>query len=193
MKKVIKNPLFTFILGIVITSSIAGVVAMSYNAKDVGYTPSDSTWNVNNVEDAIKSLKQVEKEGRIDFNNLSVSKNAVVGTKIANRTTSLQLDPGKYLIFASFSLSTGYTGTAVIENSTSNFDINVNCNVLSGYHLVANSSDKLASGQKAWGEETNAVLYCDIKQKSTVIINDGTYASTKHASTLTMHAVKIGN
>ena len=53
MKKVV----FAFILGVIITGSIAGVVAYNYDAKDVSFTPTDSDWNVNNVEDAIKSLK----------------------------------------------------------------------------------------------------------------------------------------
>ena len=61
MKNVIKNPVFTFILGVIITGSISGVVALSYKAKDVEFTPSDSSWNVNTVEDALKDLK-VAKE-----------------------------------------------------------------------------------------------------------------------------------
>lgn len=52
-----KKTVFAFLLGVVLTGSIAGVVALNYNAKDVSYTPSDTNWNVNNVEDAIKDLK----------------------------------------------------------------------------------------------------------------------------------------
>ena len=52
-----KRYILGLLTGILLTSSVVGVVAYNYNAKDVSYTPSDSDWNVNNVEDAIKDLK----------------------------------------------------------------------------------------------------------------------------------------
>ena len=58
MKKIIKNPIFTFIIGLVLAGSVVGVVAYNYNAKDIKYNPSDDSWNVNNVEDAINDLKK---------------------------------------------------------------------------------------------------------------------------------------
>ena len=52
MKKVIIG----FILGIIITLSIT-TLAYNYNAKDIEYNPNDESWDVNNVSDAIDSLK----------------------------------------------------------------------------------------------------------------------------------------
>ena len=56
MKNVIKNPIFTFILGALICGT-TGVVASTLMASNIAYTPKDSTWGVNNVEAAIDSLK----------------------------------------------------------------------------------------------------------------------------------------
>ena len=75
-----------FILGIVIGGIVFGtigsVVAYNYNAKDIGYTPSDSSWNVNNVSDAIKDLKNGKKQSvkivnigqydSLDYHNIDI-------------------------------------------------------------------------------------------------------------------------
>lgn len=53
MKKVI-NSLFMFILGGIIFGSI--VYATTYYAKDVAYEPTDTSWEVSNVEDALNAL-----------------------------------------------------------------------------------------------------------------------------------------
>ena len=56
MKKIISNPIFTFILGALICGT-TGVVASTLMASNIAYTPKDSSWGVNNVEAAIDSLK----------------------------------------------------------------------------------------------------------------------------------------
>lgn len=56
MRKIIKNPIFTFILGALIFGGIIGVSAYTILANDIGYTPKDSTWEVDNVKDAIDDL-----------------------------------------------------------------------------------------------------------------------------------------
>ena len=43
-----KRYILGLLTGILLTSSVVGVVSYNYNAKDVSYTPSDSDWNVNN-------------------------------------------------------------------------------------------------------------------------------------------------
>ena len=59
MKKVLKNPVFTFILGAIIFSSIGIVFAYSYTADEVEYSPSDTTWEVNDTSAALDSLREV--------------------------------------------------------------------------------------------------------------------------------------
>ena len=59
MKKTIKNPIFTFIIGAIIFGSI-GVLGASYlyHADEVSYTPKNNKFEVDNVEDAINELYQ---------------------------------------------------------------------------------------------------------------------------------------
>ena len=57
MKKVVLG----FILGGLIFGSI-GIYAASYYAKDVSYEPSDASWEVSNVNDAINSLYEMSLE-----------------------------------------------------------------------------------------------------------------------------------
>lgn len=56
MKKIIKNPILTFVLGALIFGGIGVVSAYTILASDIGYTPKDTTWEVDNVEDAIDDL-----------------------------------------------------------------------------------------------------------------------------------------
>ena len=75
MKKYIKD-ISIFVMGIITATSI-GVAAYTISAKEIGYSPKDSSWKVNNVADAIESLKTL-KGGS---NNYSLDEQ-VVGTWI---------------------------------------------------------------------------------------------------------------
>ena len=56
MKKLIKNPIFMFILGVTLTIGITSVLAYSLFAQDVGYTPKDEEWDVSDVKNALDDL-----------------------------------------------------------------------------------------------------------------------------------------
>ena len=57
MKKIFKKSnIFAFIIGALIFGSIGVVSAYTIFANDIGYTPSDTTWDVDNVKDAIDDL-----------------------------------------------------------------------------------------------------------------------------------------
>lgn len=56
MKKIFKSRIFAFILGTLIFSGITAVSAYTILANDIEYTPKDTTWEVNNVKDAIDDL-----------------------------------------------------------------------------------------------------------------------------------------
>ena len=56
MKKIIKNPIFIFILSAIIFGSMGVALAATILAKDVSYTPSNTNWKVDNVGDAIDEL-----------------------------------------------------------------------------------------------------------------------------------------
>lgn len=55
LKKLFNSKIFCFLLGGIIFCSIT-VLATSVLAKEIVFVPDDTTWEVNNVEDAINSL-----------------------------------------------------------------------------------------------------------------------------------------
>ena len=55
-KKMLKK-FVVIVVAVGIISGTLGVAAGSYSAKQMTYTPSDNTWKVNNVSDAIDDLK----------------------------------------------------------------------------------------------------------------------------------------
>ena len=57
MKKLFKSRLFFFVLGVLITVCISTVFAYSYVASEVGFTPQDTNWNVDNVDTALNRLR----------------------------------------------------------------------------------------------------------------------------------------
>lgn len=67
MKKII-NSLFMFILGGIIFGSI--VYATTYYAKDISYEPTDASWGVTNVNDALNSLYENSKSNGSSTNEL---------------------------------------------------------------------------------------------------------------------------
>ena len=52
-----KNILFT-IIGFILGLSVAVGATILYNAKDIEFTPSDLSWNVDNMQDAINDIKK---------------------------------------------------------------------------------------------------------------------------------------
>ena len=58
-KSIRRTTILIVALGIIF-GSIAGVTAYTISAKEIGYSPKDSSWKVNNVADAIESLKTLK-------------------------------------------------------------------------------------------------------------------------------------
>ena len=58
--KQLKSNIISFILGALIFGGIGAVFAYSIFANNVGFTPTDNTWNVNNVENAINDLYRTQ-------------------------------------------------------------------------------------------------------------------------------------
>ena len=124
MSKIIKSRIFTFVLGAVIFSGITGVAAYSMFAKDIKYTPSDTTWkksngdSITNVEDAIDEL--YENSNALKTSDLKSSvqyKNDRAGE---NTAAINNLSKGKYMCFYVHNAA----GTTTTKNFRSVTDIN---------------------------------------------------------------------
>ena len=94
MKKIIKNPIFTFVLGIILTSGIA-VTASQIFAKDIYFEPQEGwTLEENTVEAAINDLysKSNEKiifltsswKGASSWNNYGFSDSLITNNSYVN-------------------------------------------------------------------------------------------------------------
>ena len=86
MKKIFKKSnIFSFMLGAIIFGGIGTVFAYTILAKDVGYTPKDTTWKVDNVKEAIDDL--YNKTNKEILNRYTVSLRA--GTSFTNDVETL--------------------------------------------------------------------------------------------------------
>ena len=95
-----------YIMGILTGLAIAGgigVLAYTINAKQIGYTPKDSTWKVDNVESAINYLKS--NSVTLNFGEAEYLK--YQGNRIASKSINKELSNGKYLAFITDSISVG--------------------------------------------------------------------------------------
>ena len=71
-----KKNIFILIIGIFIGSIITVSATILYNAKDIEFNPSDASWNVNNMQDAVNDIKDnyISKSSIKDLiNNISWS------------------------------------------------------------------------------------------------------------------------
>lgn len=119
MKKFIKNNILGFILGALIFGSI-GVYAYNYKATDVKYTPEDHDWDVSNVQEAINDLK---KNKTLTFGNAEYTTNQ--GTVSSNRSTSIKVNAGKYLIIRSSAIV--WDDAASYSSTSGNYPQNITC------------------------------------------------------------------
>ena len=91
MKKIIKNPIFIFILSAIIFGSMGVVLAATILAKDVSYTPSNTNWKVDNVGDAIDELynNYKNKISTLQTTNDSLNNEIeTLTTKLSNATNA---------------------------------------------------------------------------------------------------------
>ena len=124
-KKIIRKGIFIFLIVGTIFGSIAGVTAYTISAKEIGYSPKDSSWKVNNVADAIESLKTL-KGGSTNYS----TEEQVVGTWI----------DGKPVYQKTFFKDNLVGGVSIIE---SNFVSNNNvARVINIDALLSNANNK---------------------------------------------------
>ena len=189
-----KKLIIAFILGGVVFGSITGVVAYNYNAKDVSYTPSDSNWNVDNVEDAIKDLKVYKDIG--DFNKTNFG-DTVINNSYGNgslKTTSLELEPGNYLINVVAADAYG-SSDSTTYNRIDNDGMSINCDDNCSYKKISNRylSYRYSTNNNLRATAVGSLYLVSIKSKTTISssYNSGTSNSSTHTISMYMTANKI--
>ena len=60
--------------GIIFGTSVYAATSYLYSSNEVSYTPSDSSWNVGNVKEAIDSLKSTSGAALTDLKNTNIAK-----------------------------------------------------------------------------------------------------------------------
>ena len=84
VKNIRNRNIFSFLLGVILGAIIFGeiitVLAATLLAKDVAYTPEETSWNVDNVEDAINDLYIRAKDyKKLDTTTTATSNNILKG------------------------------------------------------------------------------------------------------------------
>jgi len=111
-----KKNIFCFVLGMALVSGIT-VVALS--SKGVSFTPEDSNWKVDNVEDAINSLYNSSSEKSMEFGE--VYTNYVFDSVKDELSLTLDLDAGSYICEANSSIA--YNGPTAKDSLAGTWDI----------------------------------------------------------------------
>ena len=143
MKKIIKSRVFAFVLGAIIFSGITGVAAYTIFASDIGYTPKDTAWEVDNVKDAIDELYEKKTTLNLIYSDLPTSAYDATITRTTN------LNPGKYLLIVTMASSEGFERTlsvnvnnAVVSNVLLNHHQFIGTTNVNMYHAILNVSEK---------------------------------------------------
>ena len=154
MKKIIKNNMFGFILGILLCGGI--VYAASYYAKDVTYIPTDASWEVNNVNDAINSLYDSQKNS----------------TKKAMVFTSSPVDMKQYtdrwaeLTVNDFICGASSVGSSVANNSSAGCSSNLSESPMPTYDSTTGKLTFTASFSKSQTVGAGGMLKSTLSGKS---------------------------
>ena len=172
MKKVFKNPIFTFVLGIILTSTII-VFADNILASSITYKENST------VEEAIDDLYTKATT----YKNLSTTTNALSGDLLLNKTAydnNGNLITGSISTFTPSSSYTPTTNSQTLQTSGKYLDGDITINPIPSNYQILNgtaniSSDKILSGYSAFdnsGTLVNGNLSTNCVNGNKVVTND---------------------
>lgn len=122
MKKLMKNPIFMFILGVTLTIGITSVLAYAFSADNIGFTPLDPFWktlegnDVNDVKTAIDDLH--EKITNVEFVDLTLKTTPSNSCYNLQRTTAIIDRKNNEMYIRIYA-------TKVIEDCNTNYTIDI--------------------------------------------------------------------
>ena len=96
-----KKYIIGFIAGALFCTTIGVTASVLYNSSEVGFTPSDSNWNVNTVQDAINDL----------YAGSSFKFNTVPLANHNYYQKEYDVEEGKYYIFCTYFPASNITVT----------------------------------------------------------------------------------
>ena len=82
MKRILNSKLFFFILGALVFGTVSAVFAYSYTADQIGFTPIDTNWNVDNNKAALDWLYNFEAKKLVNYNMFFVEYNQHFAVKL---------------------------------------------------------------------------------------------------------------
>ena len=92
MTRILKSRFFSFILGALMFGFLSVVFAYSYVASEIGFNTADSTWNVDNVKDALDYLRHNQIYGKYSLTEQEIG-TWIDGKKVYEKVVPVTL-PG---------------------------------------------------------------------------------------------------
>ena len=71
MKKIFKSRIFWIIITAIVCTTTAVGATVLYNSSEIGFTPTDPNWHVNNLEDAINDLHNTSNKTAVQVATLT--------------------------------------------------------------------------------------------------------------------------
>ena len=163
MKKVFRNPLFTFVLGILLVVGVITVSARVYESRQIHYEPADSTFkkangeSITTVDAAIDELYDRAKSGVLT--KITIRQQlAVVGP--SNKTTAA---------FYFDNSITDYYDHFKIINKTGNSSVD---QCIFKAKTVSNSTTETLSEDTVYNTTDYTHMWSELTSKSTTASND---------------------
>ena len=167
MKKFLKSRTFSFLLGAIIFGFIGAASAANFFASSIPFTPTDTSWTVDNVSDALDDLKNDIAR----FDNLEVV--SFQGNRGKSRTLTKELTRGKYVVVIVDAVSATPSSRHTTTLRDFDTDTSLTCNHCSIVRKTAKYVDVSATGTSNSGYQSNYYFYSlyevKIAQESDII------------------------
>ena len=199
MKRIFKNPIFTFFFGAILFGSIGVVTAYALFANEIEYTPRDESWkkedgeDIVNVEEAIDEL--YDKWYKYYNLDLSVSTDYnIIHAHPYSTSLSLQMNIGKYIVLFDEHYSGGTQTSGYQSISTSGFSINTSngtCNLLDNKFYENGSYGTYSGSWRKYAGTHQLIYMCAFKQSGSVSISLSSTAEWQDPINATLRSIKL--
>lgn len=128
-----------------------------------------------------------------NFRNTRSFNNATQGKRDYNKSTSISLEAGKYIVLGTFATTAVYTSSS--STGTTKPSINISsCLDLDAYSMITISpSNAPGVSVRHYLEERFGMWYCDFDETTTVTITAASCCNeSENSSSVSVQAVKIG-